>query len=184
LHCAVVRDDGATCQALLDLGADETVVSDVRQRILMHWYALQCNMLTRLILDCCSLALVDHVLQTGYSPISLADTRASPFVVSVIRRAIRWRKTAGPMLRFRRAHEAHRDARLVFRAAAEGRPLELQRRLVLGKLAGGATITGETRGATVPPIEAAQVGGHDDCVKVLTDACRVCSAAQHNALQH
>jgi len=29
------------------------------------------------------------------------------------------------MLRFRRAHEAHRDARLVFRAAAEGRPLEL-----------------------------------------------------------
>jgi len=29
------------------------------------------------------------------------------------------------MLQFRRAHEAHRDARLVFRAAAEGRPLEL-----------------------------------------------------------
>ena len=41
------------------------------------------------------------------------------------------------LLRFRRAHEAHRDARLVFRAAAEGRPLELQKRLVLGKLAGG-----------------------------------------------
>jgi len=41
------------------------------------------------------------------------------------------------MLHLKRAHEAHRDARLVFRAAAEGRPLELQRRLVLGRLAGG-----------------------------------------------
>ena len=47
-------------------------------------------------------------------------------------------KRRGMMLRLRRAHEAHRDARLVFRAAAKGRPLELQRRLVLGKLAGGA----------------------------------------------
>jgi len=43
------------------------------------------------------------------------------------------------LLRFRRAHEAHRDARLVFRAAADGRPLELQKRLFLGKLAGGMT---------------------------------------------
>jgi len=46
------------------------------------------------------------------------------------------------IVRFRRAHEAHRDARLVFRAAAEGRPLELQKRLVLGKLAGGLRATG------------------------------------------
>jgi len=45
------------------------------------------------------------------------------------------------VIRFRRAHEAHRDARLVFRAAAEGRPLELQRRLVLGKLVGGSAMT-------------------------------------------
>jgi len=43
-----------------------------------------------------------------------------------------WASRRGMMLRFRRANEAHRDARLVFRAAAEGRPLELQRRLVLG----------------------------------------------------
>ena len=41
------------------------------------------------------------------------------------------------MLGFGRPHEAHGDARLVFRAAAEERPLELQRRLVLGGLAGG-----------------------------------------------
>ena len=52
----------------------------------------------------------------------------------------------GMMVLFRRAHEAHRDARLVFRAAAEGRPLELQRRLVLGKLAGGLDIFGEMDG--------------------------------------
>jgi len=52
----------------------------------------------------------------------------------------------GAMLRFRRAHEAHRDARLVFRAAAEGRPLELQRRLVLGKLAGGQERLSEVDG--------------------------------------
>ena len=48
-----------------------------------------------------------------------------------------WASRRGMMLRLRRAHEAHRDARLMFRAAAEGRPLELQKRLVLGKLAGG-----------------------------------------------
>jgi len=42
-------------------------------------------------------------------------------------------------LQLRRAHEAHMDARLVVRAASEGQPLELQRRLALGKLAGGAS---------------------------------------------
>ena len=49
-----------------------------------------------------------------------------------------WVGRPGMLVRFRRAYEAHRDARLVFRAAAEGRPLELEMRLVLGKLAGGA----------------------------------------------
>ena len=43
------------------------------------------------------------------------------------------------ILRLRRAYEAHRHAGLVFRAASEGQPLELQRRLALGKLAGGAS---------------------------------------------
>ena len=75
------------------------------------------------------------------------------------------------MLQLRRAHEAHRDARLVFTAAAEGQPLELQRRLVLGKLAGGA---GNARitpiGHRVTPLEAATAGGHDDCVKLLRGA--------------
>ena len=97
------------------------------------------------------------------------------------------------MLRFRRAHDAHRDARLVFRAAAEGRPLELQKRLVLGKLAGGLDRTScitadqvkymityvyvvesflrEARLFPGPlectPLGASMLGGHDDCTKVL-----------------
>jgi len=71
------------------------------------------------------------------------------------------------MIRFRRAHQAHRDARLVFRAAAEGRPLELQKRLVLGKLAGGRKKRGFVGGKRLTPLGAAKAGGHDDCIKVL-----------------
>ena len=72
------------------------------------------------------------------------------------------------MIRFRRAHGAHRDARLVFRAAAEGRPLELQRRLVLGKLAGGLDLLGEVSGVLTTPLEAASAAGHQECIEVLT----------------
>jgi len=68
-----------------------------------------------------------------------------------------------------RAHDAHRDARLVFRAAAEGRPLELQRRLVLGKLAGGLDILGEVDGMTMTPLDAARAGAYNDCVSALSD---------------
>jgi len=78
----------------------------------------------------------------------------------------------GMMMRFRRAHEAHRDARLVFRAAAEGRPLELQRRLVLGKLAGGLDILGEVDGDMMTPLDAARAGGHEECTKVMADTCQ------------
>ena len=102
----------------------------------------------------------------------------------------------GMILRFRRAHEAHRDARLVFRAAAAGRPLELQKRLVLGKLAGGldrtSCITADRVKYTIAsghvlesslreaglfpgplectPLGASMLGGHDDCTKVLTQS--------------
>jgi len=83
------------------------------------------------------------------------------------------------VLQLRRAHEAHRDARLVFKAAAEGRPLELQRRLVLGKLAGGATHTRITPvGHRVTPLEAASAGGHEDCVKLLRGAISNMKALQ------
>jgi len=66
------------------------------------------------------------------------------------------------IMRFQRAHQAHRDARLVFRAAAEGRPLELQRRLVLGKLAGGGHATRQHPrvGRSMNAMEAASLGGH------------------------
>jgi len=74
------------------------------------------------------------------------------------------------MLGFRRAHQAHRDARLVFRAAAEGRPLELQRRLVLGKLAGGLDILGEVDRMMMNPLDAARAGGHEECVKVINNS--------------
>ena len=73
----------------------------------------------------------------------------------------------GMILRLRRAHEAHRDARLMFRAAAEGRPLELQRRLVLGKLACGLDILGEVNGVMMTPLNAARAGGHEECTKVM-----------------
>ena len=76
------------------------------------------------------------------------------------------------ILRFRRAHEAHRDARLVFRAAANGRPLELQRRLVLGRLAGGLDIFSEAGGEMMTPLDAARAGGHEECLKVMDDACQ------------
>ena len=76
------------------------------------------------------------------------------------------------ILQFRRAHEAHRDARLVFRAAAEGQPLELQKRLVLGKLAGGLDILGEVDGVMMTPLDAARAGGHEECINVMDETCQ------------
>ena len=73
------------------------------------------------------------------------------------------------MLRLRRAHEAHRDARLVFRAAAKGQPLELQRRLVLGKLAYGIDILGEVDGVMMTPLDVAEADGHKECIDVLVE---------------
>ena len=74
-------------------------------------------------------------------------------------------------MRFRRAHEAHRDVKLVFSAALAGRPLELQRRLVLGKLAGGLDILGEVDGVMMTPLNAARARGHEECIKVIDDTC-------------
>ena len=77
------------------------------------------------------------------------------------------RNQARVLMRFRRAHEAHRDARLVFHAAAEGRPLELQRRLVLGKLAGGLHVKGKADGSTHTVLEVARAREHGECVRIL-----------------
>jgi len=71
------------------------------------------------------------------------------------------------MTRFRRAHEAHRDTRLVFRVAAEGRPLELQMRLVLGTLAEGLERLGEADGVMMTPLDAAEAAGHGECIWLL-----------------
>jgi len=87
-----------------------------------------------------------------------------------LRRDALARYTRGKVVRFRWAHEAHRDAMLVFRAAAEGRPLELQKRLVLGKLAGGLDILGEVDGNMMTPLDAARAGGHGGCIKALEDS--------------
>ena len=71
------------------------------------------------------------ISQDGQTPMDLGD----PSIKALLSRAPELRRDAlirqamtprrGIMLRLRRAHEAHWDARLVFRAAAEGRPLEL-----------------------------------------------------------
>jgi len=60
----------------------------------------------------------------------------------------------------------------VFKAAVEGRPLELQRRMVLGKLAYGLDILGEVNGVMMTPLDAAKAGGHEECIKVIENACQ------------
>jgi len=93
---------------------------------------------------------------------------------------------ATTLLQFRMAHEAHRDARLVFQAAQEGRPLELQKRLALGKSAGGLSRRCTPRVGvlsewcdqlsiepddhallTCTPLMVSLLGGHLDCANVL-----------------
>jgi len=86
---------------------------------------------------------------------------------ALIRQAMMRRQNM--MMQLRRAHEAHRDAKLVFRAAAEGRPLELQRRLVLGKLAGGLGMLGEVDGEMMTPLDAANAGRHEECIRAMRD---------------
>jgi len=124
------------------------------------------------------ITLQKHLIsQDGITPMYLGN----PSIKALLSRAPELRQDAlirqamasrrGVMLRLRRSHEAHRDARLVFRAAAEGRPLELQRRLVLGKLAGGLHILGEVGGVIMTPLDAARDGGHGECIKVIDDRC-------------
>ena len=69
---------------------------------------------------------------------------------------------------WRQAADAQRDAVLVFNAAAHGRPLELGKRLRLGKLAGGLERKGRvSSGQVVTPLLAAMLGGHQECMKVI-----------------
>lgn len=82
------------------------------------------------------------------------------------------RQRINALLVFRRAHEAHRDAAMLFKAAAEGRPMELAKRFRLGKLAGGLQKRGRLalphgKVLLATPLEAARMGGHTDCVAAL-----------------
>lgn len=72
------------------------------------------------------------------------------------------------LLGFRRAHEAHNDAGRVFRAASEGRPMELEKRLRFGKLAGGLELKGIVDGVgELTPLEVALLRGHERCAAIL-----------------
>jgi len=74
-----------------------------------------------------------------------------------------------PMIRFRWAHNAHRDAVLAVRAAKLGYPIELKMRLKFGGYAGAFTKrTGSgifSRKKTI--LEHATFEGHDRCVAVI-----------------
>lgn len=74
---------------------------------------------------------------------------------------------------WRSAHEAKTDASLVFDAAAQGRPMELQRRLRLGKRAGGLVARGRIsseHGELLTPLQAARACGHGECEQLLREA--------------
>lgn len=77
------------------------------------------------------------------------------------------------MVRWVRGCRAMGDARKVFRAARDGRPLELEKRLVLGKLGGGLKMLGEVDGEMVGPLEAARRGEHEECIVQLERAMGV-----------
>ena len=84
-------------------------------------------------------------------------------------RPIRYFGKARQLILWRRGTNASKDANLVHRAAREGRPLELARRLRLGKLAGALdrqvsmVVPGPGGGdvrVDATPAEAAWLGGH------------------------
>lgn len=72
------------------------------------------------------------------------------------------------LVRWRRAVEVRRNARLIFQAAAQGRPMELERRLQLGKLADGGKANARG-GRQMVALSAARAGGHSECVSLLED---------------
>lgn len=71
------------------------------------------------------------------------------------------------LVRHRVASDAQRDSSLVWRAASEGRPLELAKRLRLGVMAGGADRKSASGGALLDSKQAAAANGHDGCAALL-----------------
>ena len=81
------------------------------------------------------------------------------------------------LLQWRNGTCAWRDRDLAFRAARDGRPLELGKRLRLGRLAGalgmrGAIPAQSGGSAVVGILGAARLGGHSQCERVLLAAGR------------
>ena len=74
---------------------------------------------------------------------------------------------------WRHGADASRDASMVFKAASEARPLELAKRLRLGKLAGGINAQGTVKlddgtFKIVSAVDAARLHRHDECVELLS----------------
>lgn len=83
-------------------------------------------------------------------------------MISIMRKVRENRRRAAALqqvLNFRRAYAAQRDAKILCVCAADGRPLELAKRLRLGALAGG--LKRKKNGMTA--LEAAAAGGHEEC---------------------
>lgn len=89
---------------------------------------------------------------------------------ATIRLIERFSNRAHHLAAWRQAVIAQRDAAMVFNVAANGRPLELGKRLRLGKLSGGLEMKGLVQGGQlVSPLQAAMMGGHRACVKILQE---------------
>lgn len=76
---------------------------------------------------------------------------------------------------WRRASDAWRDRALVFPSATQGRPLELVKRLELGKLADGHWTKGQIEGSDgnairLDVLEATVREGHMECAAILQAA--------------
>ena len=130
--------------------------------------------------------------QSGKTPLDVARGTTRQVIEEFIKIELPRRARIAAIIGFRRAHEAHRDASLVFRAAAEDRPLELQKRLVLGAKAGGISKAGnllpklwkdvrealgldggnpaDAHGWTCGPLVAAIAGGNDRSLGMLLEA--------------
>ena len=73
------------------------------------------------------------------------------------------RARAAALLKHRRSHEAHSDARRLLRCCVEGLPLELQRRLVLGRLPVTDDRLNELKALALSR-------GHSDCADLCASA--------------
>ena len=130
-----------------------------------------------LIRGCTDVHLQASVVARGRYGLRSSDpggewTGAARRCQSMVELSCGWRRDG--LLGWRRAVEAKRDAGRVFASARDGRPLELGKRLVLGRLAGALeSLHDLEHGGSVvqvTAVEAALLGGHMECVKVLREA--------------